>query len=459
MALLLAFFAFRPPPTTGPFMRDFESYYSAGATWNAGGDPYTRDIWQVERTIPGVVATRDELLPFVGPSAFRPLWSLLARLPYLAAMRVWGVVLGCALIVLVLGSLALAGAQRDPRTIAAAFLVAFASGPIISDIALGQVALVAAAAVVAAVFALRSGSLVGATIAIAFSAIQPNIALVLLARIRDRHALIAAASAFAIFLGATLVFGGNLGGLIDYVRMLSSHAEAERYITIQHTVTAIAYGFGVNQSAAAILGTSLSVVALACIVVLVRRFRFDALESTAAACAALPLVVPFFHEHDFVIELFPALVLAVRARGPALSFAAAGTVFAASDWLGLSQRANGQWQLLAFVASLSLAFVALSTGARTRTTLIPGIVAVGLILVLAPFAQAHQAPTWPDFLTERWHAPIGWSAAQVWHAEQVASGLEVREATWSLLRALPFLGCLSLLTAFAVSARGREASP
>lgn len=454
---MLAFFAFRPPPTTGPFMRDFESYYAAGATWNTGGDPYTRDVWQAERTIPGVVSTRDELLPFVGPAAFRPVWSLLARLPYLAAMRVWGVVLGCAVIVLVLGSLVLAGAQRDPRTIAAAFLVAFASGPIISDIALGQVALVAAAAVVAAVFALRAGSLVGATAAIALSAIQPNIALVLLARMRDRRAFIAAAIAFAIFLSATLTFGGNFGGLIDYVRMLSAHAQAERYITIQHTITAIAYGFGVNQSAAAILGTLVSIAALVGILVLARRFRFDALESTAAACAALPLIVPFFHEHDFVIELFPALVLAVRARGTALSFAAAGTVLAATDWLGLSQRANGQWQLMAFVASLSLAFVALSGSARTRMTFLPGLGAVGLILVLAPFAQAHQAPTWPDFLTERWHAPLGWSVAQVWHAEQVASGLEVREAAWSLLRTLPLLGCLSLLAALAANARGREA--
>src|ERR1700726_4519039 len=100
IAIALAFTLFRPPPTPGPFARDFEAYYSAGATWNAGGDPWSRDVWQTERTIAGVDASRDELLPFAGPAASLPLWSLFARLPFDAARIVWSVLLLLAVLVL-----------------------------------------------------------------------------------------------------------------------------------------------------------------------------------------------------------------------------------------------------------------------------------------------------------------------------------------------------------------------
>ena len=456
LSLLLAFFAFRPPPTTGPFMRDFESYYAAGATWNAGGDPYSRDIWRAERAIPGVVATRDELLPFVGPAAYRPLWSMLARVPYVVAMRIWGAILIAALFVLVLGSLWLADAPRDARTIFTALLLAFSSGPIISDIALGQVALVSAGAVVGTLVALRLHAWTGSVAAIALAAIQPNIALVLLARMRDRRAILSAAIAFAIFLAAAFAFGGGPAGLITYVRVLAAHARAERFITIQHTVTAIAYGFGTQPTAAGLTGVTIAIFAFLVAIVGMRRLQLGPVEATALACAALPLIIPFFHEHDFAIELFPAIVLAVRARGVALLLAAVGTLFAATDWLGLSQRANGQWQLVAFVIALGLAFVALSGETRNRMTFVPAIGVALLLLALAPFAQQHIAPTWPDFLTEYWKAPIGWSVADVWHAEQVASGLEAREPAWSLLRAFPLLGCTLLGAAIALDARRRS---
>ncbi len=434
-------------------MRDFEAYYAAGATWNAGGDPYARDIWQVERTIPGVVATRDELLPFVGPAAYRPLWSLLARAPYVVAMRIWGAILIASLVVLAIGSLALAESPLDVRTVFTALLLAFSSGPIISDIALGQVALLAAGAVVGALVALRASWWFGGTAAIALAAIQPNIALVLLARMRDRRAITSAAIAFAVFLTATLVLGGGPAGSIAYAQMLSAHAQAERVITIQHTITAIAYGFGLHRSTAGIIGSAIALATLIGAVVTIRRRHLDPIAATAFACAALPLAIPFFHEHDFVIELFPAIVLAGRARGMALNLAAIGTLLVTTDWLGLSQRANGQWQLVAFLIAVGLAFVALSGEARHRMTFVPAIGGAMLILALAPFAQHHIAPTWPDFLTEHWHAPVGWTVADVWHAEQVASGLEVREAAWSILRVFPLLGCAFLGAAIALDAR------
>ena len=84
-ALLFA----RPHPTPGPALRDFEAYWSAGAAFNAGEDPYGRAVWSAERTVPGVDASRDELLPFVGPPATLPLWSVFARFPYATAAGLW----------------------------------------------------------------------------------------------------------------------------------------------------------------------------------------------------------------------------------------------------------------------------------------------------------------------------------------------------------------------------------
>jgi hypothetical protein len=142
---LAAAFAFRPSLTGGVDLRDFEAYYAAGATWGAGADPYSREIWQSERNLPGVVATRDELLPFVGPPFSLPLWAALARLPYASACALWRAVLGLAFATLVFGSLRLAGRGAGPLDLGAALALGIAFTPLTSGLALGQVAVVARA--------------------------------------------------------------------------------------------------------------------------------------------------------------------------------------------------------------------------------------------------------------------------------------------------------------------------
>src|SRR5579884_2877059 len=140
--LLAAFVPLRPPPTHGPFGRDFEAYYAAGATWNAGGDPWSRDVWAVERTIPGV-DRGDELLPFVGPAFTLPLFGALARAPFGVALRLWSGTIALAFAALVLGALALAREQRI-AALFGALLLGIASAPGVSDFALAQAAMLAA---------------------------------------------------------------------------------------------------------------------------------------------------------------------------------------------------------------------------------------------------------------------------------------------------------------------------
>src|SRR6202011_4122617 len=132
IAIALAFTLFRPPPTQGPFARDFEAYYAAGATWNAGGDPWSRAVWTTERGIAGVDTSRDEMLPYVGPAAALPLFGALARLPFSAAVVVWTASLVAAFAALVLAALALAPA-RGTTAIFAAALLAIGSGSVRSE--------------------------------------------------------------------------------------------------------------------------------------------------------------------------------------------------------------------------------------------------------------------------------------------------------------------------------------
>ena len=170
-ALLFA----RPNPTPGPAQRDFEAYWSAGAAFNAGEDPYGRGIWSAERTVPGVDATRDELLPFVGPPATLPLWSVFARFPYATAAVLWWALLALALLGVLLLLARAAGGTVAPFSIAALVLLALGFGPMTSDLALGQIALVALLGATACV------CLAGVPVAAFFGAFaaffQPNVAL------------------------------------------------------------------------------------------------------------------------------------------------------------------------------------------------------------------------------------------------------------------------------------------
>ncbi|MGB8150395.1 MAG: glycosyltransferase 87 family protein, partial [Candidatus Cybelea sp.] len=176
VAIAIALLAARPVPTPGPPLRDFEAYWSAGSAWNAHVDPYSKEIWQAERSVPGVDAGRDELLPFINPPPALLLWSLLARLPYRAAATLWVIILAGALLALITTVLRASGAPRGAFVLAAALALAIAFGPITSDLALGQLALPAfLGATLLVALADRSIPIAAATATLAFAA--PNVAL------------------------------------------------------------------------------------------------------------------------------------------------------------------------------------------------------------------------------------------------------------------------------------------
>lgn len=429
IALVTAFFVVRPAPTPGPAMRDFEAYHAAGRTAARGADPYGRAIWDDERTTPGVDPTRDEVLPFVGPAAELPLWRLLGALPFTPATRVWGAILALAMCTVIFGSLALAGAPRDVGALVGATLLAGSFGPLTSDVALGQVALVAAAGVVIALIALRGGAWYAAAGGALLAALQPNLAIVLIARVRERLTWIAFGVALAIFVALTFANGG-MEGFARYLSLLRDHGVAERQTVIQIAPEGIAFGFGASPALAATIRFGALAIALGLLALAFRRVR-DPGDRTALAICALPFVLPFFHEHDFVLTIVPALLCAVRARGRTLAFAAFATTLCGVDWLGLGQRPSGEFQsaLLALVTGIAFALVA-----GLRAPALAGLATPLLVGIVSVAAAAHPVPIWPDGLPPHWQATPGAPIAAVWADEQRVAGLDAAQPVWAMLR-------------------------
>jgi Glycosyltransferase family 87 len=446
---LWAAFAFRPDLRGGVDLRDFEAYYAAGATWADGDDAYSRRIWGTERAIPGVVATRDELLPFVGPPFGLPLWAGFARFTYPQAALAWRIVLGLSFATLTLGALRLASASAHARRselaldagAALAFGVAFT--PLTSGLALGQVAAVSSAAVVAALLALRARGTLSAAGAALVAALQPNVGIVLAARLPERRAWIAFALAASVALGGSLLAADGPEGFAHYLTTLREHVRAENGSAIQTTFAGVLAGLGVSNGTASLAGWALAVAVLAILLVQFRSGRFGVLERVALTSAALPIALPFAHEHDFTPVLFPALLCARRARGWPRAFGALAATAVAIDWLGLAQRPAGCAQAACLALAAAFAFVALGTDAPQLRDL-TAVLFAPLVLAAGALAKAHPLPIWPDALAVTFQAPAGLDVSAVWALEQSTAGLMRAEPLWALLRLIALAACVAL---------------
>jgi hypothetical protein len=445
-AIAIALVAARPAPTAGPLARDFEAYWSAGVTANTRDDPYSRRIWQAESSVPGVDRRRDELLPFIGPPATLLVWRPLARMPYAAAAVLWLTLLAIALLTLIL--CALYGSRE--RITAASFLasaaLAIACGPITSDFALGQIALLAFAAATLLV-TLVDRSVLAATAAAVVAFAQPNVALGLASQLGRIRALA------AIALGALVTYG--LGALtlgpawpVRYAGAALAHGSAERFVAIQVTPAAIAYGFGLPQKAAWMLGLGVALLALAAGIALVSRVR-EPFARFAGCSALVPFVAAFVHEHDLVVAYVAALWCALRTRGATRVLAFTGTLLVCIDWLGLAQRPTGIAQSALLALAAAAAFAALAPPGEPRAS--RAILPIGALFAVSTWLAIHDpAPVWPGALG-LFHAPHGATAAAVWLAEQRANGLLAVAPAWAFLRTLPLLGCA--LLAYAIYRR------
>ncbi|MGA8533420.1 MAG: hypothetical protein WB615_04875 [Candidatus Tumulicola sp.] len=430
-----AIVTFRPVQTPGPFLRDFEAYWSAGSASNARADPYGRSIWSAERGVPGVDASHDELLPFVGPPATLPAWRLLARLPYVVAARWWFAALSIAVLSLAAIVVGASAGSVSFSTFFAALALAISFGPVTSDVALGQMALIAflAATVVALPLSLIPRS------AAAFVAFfQPNVAFGLISQLgRNRATLAIAFGLLATYAAGALGTGWHWP--IEYALRLLRHEDAERLSAIQLTPGAIAYGAGMPAGTTVLISIAALIAALAAAVLVWRRVA-DPFARFAAIAALAPFASSFFHEHDLVVAYIAGVWCALRTRAAVRLLALGATLLVAIDWLGLAQRPTGMPQSILLAIATVAAFTALGTDADWRTAALAGGILAATFAVAASLAAMHPAPIWPDALGH-FHAVSSASAADVWRDEQRRTGLFAVNPTWAFLRALSLTGC------------------
>jgi len=460
--------------TPGPFLRDFEAYYAAGATWLEHGDPYSAAIWKTEARVPGITAKRYELLPYVGPPFVLSLWAVLGRFGFQDAARVWAGLLIIAALSVVAGT-ALLLQRRDRWGIFSLLLLAVAFGPLTSDLALGQVAIVAFAAVLVTTLLVQSRYWWGAAVTVLMAAVQPNIALLLLAGLRGRRAIAAVCAGFIAFLALSLGETRGAHGFLHYFSVLHDHLEAERYAVIQVTPTAIAFGFGLPRNICAGSGTAIAAGAIALATYFVFSRGYAGTAKLALLCALLPFAVPFFHEHDLVVVFFPAALCMFATAGSLRALSSVGTLLVAIDWLGIAQRPSGTLQSLLLAAA---ALSALAINARDESKaalrqaqgdigpqangntvmlslskhgvednaaiqLVPLIV-IPVIVVCGFIAAAHPAPLWPDAMGALPAGVRSLPAAEAWRVELERTGLLRVNTFWAVLRSLSLSGCAIL---------------
>lgn len=451
------FFIWRPYSLPGPMMRDLEAYYAAGATWAAGGDPYSTQIWSTERTIPGVDAERYEVLPFLGPPVSLPLWALLARLPFNAAGIVWSIVLALAAIAIFLGSFALARRPRSWWDLPIVVALAAAFSPLASGFSLGQAAIAAMGAIVVALCAMRERRASWAGIASFVAvALKPNVGLALLGLLRSRRGIAAALCAGVAFLVANAALVG-VRGLIHYEMTLRGQTEAERWSILQFTPASIAFGFGASGSLAIAMGMVVALVALVILVTVVFVTKARSVETAALACASVPFVSPFLHLHDLIVTFLPAMLVIHWARGRVWVAGAVGTVMIATNWIAMTQgKIGGAYAYITAVA-VSLEIAALARGIDWRIRLTPFVVTVFVapLWMAVPF---RPTPLWPDALPQGFRPALTQPVSAVWAAEQVAAGLERRDAFAAFLRSLSLAGCALVFTSLGITVAARARS-
>jgi hypothetical protein len=453
----LAYFVWRPLTVAGPSMGDFAAYYAGGVVWSHGGDPYGPDVWSVEKLLPGALPDREALLPYVGPPLGLPIWAALGVLAYVPAVVVWGIVLAFCLWLLVVIPARLAGRRLDAADGVALVLLASASGPFVDGISLGQAAVPASAAIaVAMACAARKRWWGFGAAAFVAALFKPNLALALAASLCNAAAVIALVVAGAVSALGNVVLAGGIRGTAHYLHLLPAMGDSERFYAYQFTPTSIAFGFGATQRVAVLAGIAVAAVTIVLVALAIRTTRASLVDGIAIACAALPLVIPYVHEPDFLVAFIPAFLVLYRARGTTWLVGTVGLVLLAVDAfaLGLGTPGLAFSLVTAAVAAFEAAALARGRGLARRVRLAP-LAVCALVLGVGLAAPPHRIPMWPADLPAHFQAPAAASASAAWKDELYAIGLIGHDPWPAFLRTLTLVGCILVAAAMTSVARRR----
>lgn len=299
----------------GWLMVDFRAYYCASLAQRERANPYfAQRLHQCESDTPPPYyrAQKNVTVPAPYPPYALAFLAPLTLLPFNAAAIVWWLVLAGAIAV---AAYALTRVAAQPPLVGWAI---FGLSLGLTCFSPGNAMPLAVAAVVVAAFCAQRGQAVGAALAVAFAAVEPQIALPAAVGlfVGFRAVRVPLVLAFTA-LGAISVTSGGFARTVAYVTMvLPAHALSEVSRDNQYSLSTVVASFGVPDTAAVALGSIsyLLVMTLGVLVALqlTRRYQERAFLPLVP-CAFALLGGSFVHTEAIAAALPAALLLYTRA--------------------------------------------------------------------------------------------------------------------------------------------------
>ncbi len=151
----------------------------------------------------------------------------------------------------------------------------------------------------------------------------------------------------------------------------------------------------------------------------------------------LPFVVPFFHEHDFVLLLLPALYCAIHARGTDARICCVGEHIVrrrlarpgttaerrAAEHRCSQPRARSDSRLLAHMRRVAFA----------------GLIVPLAVIAVSLIARTHPVPIWPDALPAGWHGPRRCERQRAMGTRTTRRRARTQDPVWAFLRLLSLI--------------------
>lgn len=431
--------------------RDFDAFYCAGASVDAGADPYRAEpIGACERRDKGEILHGN--LPVTVPAPLPPydlaVFARIARLSYTNAVILWTALIALSLVVTIEALATVTGLSRT--------LLWLVLAPIdgVSATYLGEIAPIAVAGLALAMLAVRDGRPVLAALAGTLSLCEPHVGVAPIAALflcmpKARPTIVASAVALSALCVATV----GLGTTIEYFRdVLPAHALSEIPSPRQLSLTALLHTAGVSDALALTLGSLSYLTMLFVGLAAARRIALrDPVDPmfVAAPAAFVLLGGPFIH----VVQMpaaFPAALLAfARSTGRMRDVLGAALVAIAIPWLSFLGFGTIFVPLVGIVAGFLTSSI---FGTKPRAA-----IAVGACAALAAFSLEFGLAFGDVFPGHVALPPIDpHDLAEVSWAHNIRAIAHLDRSLFDAARAPTWLAIATIVVTLAISFRRRE---
>jgi hypothetical protein len=408
----------RVPFATRAFLYDFRVSYCAGKALDEGADPYlTEPLRSCEHS---VQPFRADLINLTAPAPLPGFelvpFAALARLPYAAAAAIW-----IALSILAFAAIGfgLVELTRLPHRVVWPLILL----PACFAVFLGQLVIVAVAALAVSALALQKKRFLLAGLAACIAAIEPHVALAALLSLalfvpRTRPALVACGIVgIALSLWAT----GIHGNFEYFHNVLPSQTASEIANEEQYSVAFALHRFGLSDVAA--LGWANASYALALVLGIATTRLLVVRGAPPGLYVLLPvafvvLAGPYAHIHHmfFVVPAAAIVFARVQPRNPYLALA---LVLLATPWGAFPELLPVVPLLASVTAVLSSELLTPRRGVAALAGLAAGAFVVLLALELVPrpnmsvalshfiSGDAFPEAAWKTYVDLSFHSNVG----------------------------------------------------